>query len=57
MGGLVKGSERKRSFLSGRPSSSQSRGTQQGMERGREEKNDRKMGGEKKKKRERKEIL
>lgn len=35
MGGLVKGSERKRSFLSGCPSSSQSRGTQQGMERGR----------------------
>lgn len=56
MGGLVKGSERKRSFLSGHPSSSQSRGIQQGMERGRGEKKDRKRGGEKREKEKKKDF-
>lgn len=49
MGGLVKGSERKRSFLSGCPSSSQSRGTQQGMREAEGEKKIEKGVGKKEK--------
>lgn len=55
----MKGSERKTSFLSGRPSSSQSRGAQRGIERGRGEKKkkDRQKKGWKNKKGEKEKSL